>query len=61
MLLDNFITASSQMENHAKELETARILRDNQSRNPLEPLLVKASVENDHTCRFRLLARKFPT
>ena len=41
VLLDNFITASTQMERHEKELETASILRDNQSRNPLEPLLVK--------------------
>ena len=41
VLLDNFITASAQMEHHEKELETATLLRDNQSRNPLEPLLVK--------------------
>ena len=41
MLLDNFITASAHMEQHEKELATASFLRDNQSRNPLEPLLVK--------------------
>ena len=41
VLLDNFITASAQMEHHERELETATLLRDNQSRNPLEPLLVK--------------------
>ena len=41
VLLDNFITASAQMEQREKELETARFLRDNQSRSPLEPLLVK--------------------
>ena len=42
VLLDNFITASTQMEQREKELDTARLLRDNQSRSPLEPLLVKA-------------------
>ena len=41
MLLDNFITASAQMEQRKKELETDRLFRDNKSRSPLEPLLVK--------------------
>ena len=41
VLLDNFITASAQMEQQKKELETARFLRDNKSRSPLEALLVK--------------------
>ena len=41
VLLDNFITASAHMELVEREKETARILRDNQSRSPLEPLLVK--------------------
>ena len=41
VLLDNFITASAHMEQVERELETARILRDNQSRSPLEPLLIK--------------------
>ena len=44
MLLDNFITASVHMEQLEREKETARILRDNQSRNPLEPLLIKVGL-----------------
>ena len=43
VLLDNFITASAHMEQLEREKETARILRDNQSRNPLEPLLIKVA------------------
>ena len=46
MLLDNFITASAHMELVEREKETARILRDNQSRSPLEPLLVKVGFIN---------------
>ena len=53
VLLDNFITASTQMEQHEKEQETARILRDNQSRNPLEPLLVKVCDEPSLMARGR--------
>ena len=41
--IDNFITASAHMEQLEREKETARILRDNQSRNPLEPLLIKVA------------------
>ena len=55
VLLDNFITASAQMEQHEKEMETARILRDNQSLNPLEPLLIKV---HGSRCRERLLKHK---
>ena len=44
VLLDNFITASVHMEQLEREKETARILRDNQSRNPLEPLLIKVGL-----------------
>ena len=50
VLLDNFITASARMEQLEREKETARVLRDNQSRNPLEPLLVKVTVGVE-TCR----------
>ena len=46
MLLDNFIAASAQMEQVERETETAQLLRDNKSRNPLEPLLEQAMRTN---------------
>ena len=46
VLLDNFIAASAQMEQVERETETAQLLRDNKSRNPLEPLLEQAMRTN---------------
>ena len=48
VLLDNFITASSQMELEEKQRETESLLREAVGKNPLEPLLTKVQIEMNH-------------
>ncbi len=40
-LLDNFITASSEMEMEEKVLQSKALVLDRLERNPMEPLLIK--------------------
>jgi hypothetical protein len=40
-LLDNFISASSEMEMEEKLLQSKAYVRDRLERNPMEPLLIK--------------------
>ena len=47
VLLDNFITASANMELEEKEKETDRFLREKQANNPLDPLLIMARIFPD--------------
>ncbi len=44
-LLDNFISASSELESEEKLLQTQACMRDRLERNPMEPLLIKLARE----------------